>query len=58
MLSRFLSLDGDKGERSFFPPIPVTYLFKIAFRDFPSGLVAKTLSSQCRGPEFDPGSGN
>ena len=26
--------------------------------DFPGGPVAKTLGSQCRGPRFDPGSGN
>ena len=26
--------------------------------DFPDGPVAKTLCSQCRGPEFNPGSGN
>ena len=26
-------------------------------RDFPGGPVAKTLSSQCRGPRFDPWSG-
>ena len=39
------------------------YLWKIlnqdwTFEDFPSGPVAKTLRSQCRGPAFDPGSGN
>ena len=28
------------------------------FRDFPGGPVAKTLHSQCRGPRFDPWSGN
>ena len=27
-------------------------------RDFPGGPVAKTPYSQCRGPEFDPWSGN
>ena len=26
--------------------------------DFPGGPVGKTLCSQCRGPRFDPGSGN
>ena len=28
------------------------------FRDFPGGPVAKTLHSQCRGPGFNPWSGN
>ena len=27
-------------------------------RDFPGGPVAKTLHSQCRGPRFNPSSGN
>ena len=27
-------------------------------RDFPGGAVVKTLRSQCRGPGFDPWSGN
>ena len=27
-------------------------------RDCPGGLAAKTLCSQCRGPRFDPWSGN
>ena len=27
------------------------------FRDFPGGRMAKTLCSQCRGPEFDPDQG-
>ena len=27
-------------------------------RDFPGGPVAKILCSQCRGPRFDPWSGN
>ena len=27
-------------------------------RDFPGGPVAMTLSSQCRGPKFNPWSGN
>ena len=27
-------------------------------RDFPDGLVAKSLYSQCRGPRLDPWSGN
>ena len=27
-------------------------------KDFPGGSVAKTPQSQCRGPGFDPGSGN
>ena len=28
------------------------------FWDFPGGPVAETLSSQCRGPRFNPWSGN
>ena len=31
---------------------------KVMLRDFPGGPVAKTLRSQCRGPGFDPWSGN
>ena len=31
---------------------------KLPYRDFPGGPVAKTLHSQCRGPRFDPWSGN
>ena len=34
------------------------YDFEIPFQDFPGGPVAKTLCSQCRGPGFDPSSGN
>ena len=30
----------------------------IEIRDFPGGPVAKTLCSHCRGPGFDPRSGN
>ena len=33
-------------------------IFKAIWRDFPSGPLAKTLSSQCRGPRFDPTAGN
>ena len=33
-------------------------LSKFTTRDFPDGPVAKTLSSQCRGPRFDPWSGS
>ena len=33
-------------------------ILKSRDRDFPDGPVAKTLSSQCRGPGFDPWSGN
>ena len=35
--------------------VPDQYLLK---RDFPGGPVAKTPSSQCRGPRFYPWSGN
>ena len=31
---------------------------RVMSRDFPGGPVAKTLHSQCRGPRFDPWSGN
>ena len=31
---------------------------KMKMRDFAGGPVAKTPSSQCRGPGFDPWSGN
>ena len=31
---------------------------KPLLRDFPGGPVARTLSSQCRGPRFDPWSGS
>lgn len=33
-------------------------VLKITQRDFPGGLAAKTPCSQCRGPSFDPRSGN
>ena len=56
------------GHRDVGPAPPISaffnyYLWKIlnqdwTFEDFPSGPVAKTLRSQCRGPAFDPGSGN
>ena len=36
----------------------LTHFFKVGFRDFPGGPVAKTPSCQCRGPGFNPGSGN
>ena len=32
--------------------------FSLQKKDFPSGPVAKTLHSQCRGPGFDPWLGN
>ena len=32
--------------------------FSKKWGDFPDGPLAKTLHSQCRGPEFDPWSGN
>ena len=32
--------------------------FKSTLRDFPGGTVDKTLCSQCRGPGFNPWSGN
>ena len=37
-------------------PAPIRYL-KLS-RDFPGGPVAKTLGFHCRGPRFDPWSGN
>ena len=33
-------------------------IFSLQKKDFPSGPVAKTLHSQCRGPGFNPWSGN
>ena len=36
----------------------LTHFFKVGFRDFPGGPVAKTPSCQCRGPGFNPWSGN
>ena len=45
--------------------IRIQYMIKVVFkiggnrgRDFPGGPVAKTLSSQCRGPGFNPWSVN
>ena len=35
-----------------------TCCIEINERDFPGGTVDKTLHSQCRGPGFDPWSGN
>ena len=34
---------------------PYVMYLKLGSQDFPGGPVAKTLSSQCRGPGFDPG---
>ena len=34
------------------------HAYKETEMDFPSGPVAKTTHSQCRGPRFDPWSGN
>ena len=36
----------------------IYYVSKKTLRDFPGGPVAKTLSSQCKGPRFDPWSEN
>ena len=38
--------------------LPYDLLLKSAIWDFPDGPVGKTLSSQCRGPGFDPWPGN
>ena len=35
-----------------------TSILKKAYRDFPGGTMVKTPRSQCRGPRFDPWSGN
>ena len=40
-----------RSKRPLFPSKPLIW-------DFPGGPVAKTLRSQCRGPGFDPWSGN
>jgi len=42
--------------RLFFEGVLVLSLKVV--RNFPGGPVAKTLSSQCKGPRFDPCSGN
>ena len=39
-------------------PLSLTILRRTQPRDFPGGPVAKTPRSQCRGPGFDPWSGN
>ena len=41
-----------------FPGVLCRVTEKKAPRDFPGGPVAKTPRSQCRGPAFDPWSGN
>ena len=38
--------------------LPTTPSEKALIRDFPGGPVARTLSSQCRGPGFNPYAGN
>ena len=38
-------------------PVRMAIIKKI-YRDFPGGPVGRTLRSQCRGPGFDPWSGN
>ena len=38
--------------------LSILYILKTPVRDFPGGPVAKTPRSQCRGPGFDPWSGN
>ena len=40
------------------PKIALKIVSIEVFRDFLGGAVDKTLSSQCRGPGFDPWSGN
>ena len=46
------------------PQLPTAYLltwaliYKLLWWDFPGGPVAKSVCSQCRGPEFNPWSGN
>ena len=43
----------------FIPPIPLqNQVLGGSYWDFPGGPVAKTLCSQCRGPRFNPWSGN
>ena len=43
---------------TFQRPLPTTPSEKALIRDFPGGPVARTLSSQCRGPGFNPYAGN
>ena len=58
----FSSLKIDPRKRLHLLPdvfILVLFFFKLMSTwDFPGGPVAKTLNSQCRGPGFDPWSGN
>ena len=39
-------------------PTTDEWIKKMWYRDFPGGPVGKTQCSQCRGPRFDPWSGN
>ena len=43
---------------SYFLSKKEIYLNTLTFGDLPGGPVAKTVSSQCKGPGFDPWSGN
>ena len=47
-----------EGLESHDPSSPHVWVTKKASEDFPGGPVAKILSSQCRGPRFNPWSGN
>ena len=38
--------------------LSLRYVLNINQRDFPGGAVVKTPHSQCRGPRFNPWSGN
>ena len=46
-----------RGHEAPLPILQITSKMSI-YGDFPGGPVAKTLHSQCRGPRFDPWSGN
>ena len=50
-LASGINKQGDEGFKS-------VSLFNMISWDFPGGPVVKTLCSQCRGPGFDPWSGN
>ena len=47
-----------EGLESHGPSSPPVWVTRKASEDFPGGPVAKTPSSQCRGPRFNPWSGN
>ena len=54
-----LIVQSDNCSPLYLPKINETYPLKdLLTRDFPGGPEPRTLCSQCRGPRFDPWSGN